>query len=118
VEANTGSGRDDFHPQLLIFMLVRQYRQILLAQALIAEGLSQQEIGVRLGLRDYPLRKTIEQAARLPADRVDAAYRRLLETDVAVKTGVLDIETAFELLIVDLCELAKTPPSRPAAGRR
>jgi DNA polymerase-3 subunit delta len=101
--------------QLLIFMLVRQYRQLILAQAFLKEGLSADQIGAQLGLSQYPLRKIIEQASRYPADRLDAAYRRLLETDVAVKTGVIEVDMALELLIVDLAELAR---ARPASARR
>jgi DNA polymerase III delta subunit len=51
----------------------------------------------------------VEQASRYQPDQLESAYRRLLETDVAVKTGVMDVDTALELLIVDLTELAKLP---------
>ncbi|MPZ47738.1 MAG: DNA polymerase III subunit delta [Dehalococcoidia bacterium] len=105
------------HPaQLLIFMLVRQYRQVVLAQALLRDGLSADQIGSRLGSSGYPLRKVIDQASRYAADRLEAAYRRLLETDVAVKTGVLEVDMALELLILDLAELGR-PQRRVAATR-
>ena len=99
----------DQPPQLLSFMLVRQFRQLMLAQALLREGMSAPQIGSQMGLSNFPLRKVIDQATRYPADRLEAAYRRLLESDVAVKTGVLDADTALELLIVALAELARAP---------
>jgi DNA polymerase-3 subunit delta len=102
----------DYPPQRLLFMLTRQYRQLLLAQALLREGLSAEQIGAELGVQGYPLRKAIDQASRYPAERLEAAYRRLLETDVSIKTGVLDVDTALELLIVDLAELARRRPTR------
>ncbi|HXH22390.1 MAG TPA: DNA polymerase III subunit delta [Dehalococcoidia bacterium] len=99
-------------PQLLLSMLVRQYRQILLAQELLREGLSAPQIGERLGIAHaFPLGKVIDQASRYPAENLERAFRRLLEADVAVKTGVMDIETALDLLIVDLAQIA-------GAGRR
>jgi DNA polymerase-3 subunit delta len=107
----------DQPPQLLTYMLVRQYRQLLLAQSLLREGMSQQQIGAQLGLQNYPLRKIIEQATRYPAPALEAAYRRLLENDVAVKTGVLDADAALEVLVVSLAELARGP-RRPAGARR
>jgi DNA polymerase-3 subunit delta len=107
----------DQPPQLLTYMLVRQYRQILLAQSLLREGLSQAQIGSQLGLQGYPLRKVIDQATSYPAAALEAAYRRLLENDVAVKTGVLDADAALEVLVVSLAELARAP-RRAAAGRR
>lgn len=103
----------DHPPQVMFFMLVRAYRQILLAQSMLREGKSAPEIGRALGIT-YPfaLDKVIGQAARYPAARLEAAYRRLLEMDVAVKTGVLEIELALEMLIT---ELAQDTGGRPAA---
>ncbi len=103
--------------QFLTFMLVRQYRRILLAQALLREGMSQAQIGSQMGLQGYPLQKVVEQATRYPAPALEAAYRRLLENDVAVKTGVLDATAALEVLVVSLAELARAP-RRATAGRR
>ena len=105
------------HPrQLLIFMITRQYRQLILAQALLREGMSSEQIGAQIGLRSaYPLQKVVEQASRYPADRLEAAYRRLFETDVAVKTGVMDVDTALEMLILELVDLGR--PSRGGRGQ-
>ncbi len=107
----------DQPPQLLTFMLVRQYRQILLAQSLLREGMSQAQLGSQMGLQGYPLQKVVEQATRYPAPALEAAYRRLLESDVAVKTGVMDADAALEVLVVSLAELAHSP-RRTTAGRR
>jgi DNA polymerase-3 subunit delta len=96
-------------PQLLIFMIIRQYRQLLLAQAMLREGMSADQVGAHLRLSPFPLKKVTEQATRYPTERLEAAYRRLLETDVAVKTGVLDVMPALEMLIVDLTALAQLP---------
>ena len=104
--------------QLLSYMLVRQYRQLILAQAYLREGLSAAQIGSQMGLQGFPLKKIVDQASRYQADRLEAAYRRLLENDVAVKTGVMDADAAFELLIVSLTELARSGQRRPAAARR
>jgi DNA polymerase-3 subunit delta len=105
-------------PQLLSYMLVRQYRQLMLAQAYLREGMTAAQIGTQLGLRDYPLKKVVDQASRYQADRLETAYRRLLEHDVAVKTGVMDADAAFAALIVSLAELARTPARRAATSRR
>jgi DNA polymerase-3 subunit delta len=110
--------------QVRAFMLVRQFRQLLLTQALLREGLSSDQIGTRLGISGYPLRKAIEQSSRYQSDRLELAYRKLLASDVAVKTGVLDVDVALELLIVELCELGRQqrasgrPAGAPAAGWR
>jgi DNA polymerase III subunit delta len=112
-----GMDEKDQPPQLLTYMLIRQYRQLLLAQALLREGMSQPQIGTTMGLQGYPLQKIIEQATRYPAPALEAAYRRLLENDVAVKTGVMEADAALEVLIVSLAELARAP-RRPVTSRR
>ena len=105
-------------PQLLSYMLVRQYRQLMLAQAYLREGMGQAQIGSQMGLSGYPLKKIIEQASRYQADRLETAYRRLLENDVNVKTGIMDADASFEMLIVSLAELARGGQRRPAGARR
>lgn len=104
--------------QLLSYMLVRQYRQLMLAQAYQREGLSPSQIGSQLGIQGFPLKKVVDQAGRYPADRLETAYRRLLENDVAVKTGLMDADASFEALIVSLAELARSGSRRPSPARR
>jgi DNA polymerase III subunit delta len=97
-------------PQVLTFMIVRQYRQLLLAQAMLQDGLAMSQIAAETGVRsEYPLKKLMERAGSYPAAVLEQAYRQLLESDVAVKTGVLDAQPALEMLVVSLSELAKSP---------
>jgi len=106
-------------PQLLLSALVRQYRQVIIAQVLLREGFAAIQIGERLGItHQFPLGKVIDQASRYPAERLEQAYRRLLDADVAVKTGIMDIDAALELLIVDLAEIANAGRRRPAEPSR
>jgi DNA polymerase-3 subunit delta len=107
------------HPaQLLHTMIVRQYRQVILAQTMLKEGFSATQIGERLGItHPFPLGKVIDQASRYPAGRLEQAYRRLLESDAAIKTGVMDVDTALELLIVDLTEIGNAGRRRPDEAR-
>jgi DNA polymerase-3 subunit delta len=96
-------------PQVLTFMIVRQYRQLLLAQAMLQDGLSVSQIAAETGVRsEYPLKKLMERAGSYPAPVLEQAYRQLLESDVAVKTGVLDAQPALEMLVVSLSELARS----------
>jgi DNA polymerase-3 subunit delta len=105
-------------PQVLTFMIVRQYRQLLIAQALLQDGLGPSQIAAETGVRsEYPLRKLIERAGSHPAAALEKAYRQLLESDVAVKTGVLDAQPALEMLVVSLSELARSQRA-PAVSRR
>jgi DNA polymerase-3 subunit delta len=112
-------GMDDREqpPELLLFMLTRQYRQLLLAQALLREGMSTPQIGARLGIaHPFALSKVIDQATRYPAARLEDSYRRLLRADVAIKTGALDAPVALDLLVTELAQNARA--GRPATAGR
>jgi DNA polymerase III subunit delta len=109
----------DQPPQVLLFMLARTYRQLILAQAMLKEGLPASEIGKRLGMNHpFQVQKVVDQATRYPAARLEQAYRRILETDVAVKTGVLDVELALDMLIAELAQHTAGSRGRSAAYAR
>ena len=103
---------DDGAPvSYVLFMLARQVRLVLLAQELLRERVPHDEAGRRLGIAsEFPLRKTMEMARQLPPARLRTAHSLLLDTDVAIKTGVLEERVALELLIARLCV------DRPSAG--
>ena len=110
----------DYPPIRLSTTLIWQYRRLMLVQGMLKEGLGAPQIAGNLGMApgSFPLRKAIEQASRYPADRLEQAYRWLLENDVAVKTGVMDADASLEMLVVSLAELARGPRRPAAAGRR
>lgn len=84
-------------------MLSRQLRLIILYLDLKSRGEKDVDIRRRLGLTaDFVWRKTVAQAARFSFSRAADAYHRLLETDLAVKTGRMEESTAVDLLVAEL----------------
>jgi DNA polymerase-3 subunit delta len=84
----------------IIAMLSRQVRIVLLASALQREGMPQEEIGRRTGVNNrYALEKALRQASRFSHQYLAAVHRRLLEADLAIKTGELDERLALEILV-------------------
>ncbi len=84
----------------IISMLARQVRLVLLAGTLRAKGVEQSEIGARIRLRNrYALEKTLRQASRFGKDYLAQTHRRLLESDLDIKTGKLDERLALEILV-------------------
>jgi DNA polymerase-3 subunit delta len=89
-------------PTYVLTMITRQFRLIAQARDL-AEGLSRPQIQDRLGLKSsYALEKTLSQARLYDFERVKRAYGKLLETDLAIKTGQYSDKLALELLVTDL----------------
>ncbi len=92
-------------PQLLA-LIVRQFRQLVLAQDLVRRATPRPEIARKLESRsDWALGKLLDQARRFPATRLEQGYRRILEADLNIKRGIQDEDTALELLVAELAGL-------------
>jgi DNA polymerase-3 subunit delta len=95
--------RDGAMPTQLLVMLSRQVRIIFQIKEMRAQGKSRGEIQSKLGLNsDFVLRKAWEQADSYTPARIRDVYHRLLETDLAIKTGKFDGEIALNVLIAEL----------------
>jgi len=100
------------HPAYLLTMLSRQVRMIVRARELRNQGKSPTEIQSKLGLVEFALRKTLEQAGRYSLARLKEVYNQLLETDLAIKTGKYDGELALNILVAELCQRGKINQAR------
>ncbi|MDO8531703.1 MAG: DNA polymerase III subunit delta [Dehalococcoidia bacterium] len=90
------------NPTRLLGMVARQARLVLLAQDLQARSVPAADMGRRLGIHsEYPLRKTLEQARAVPPRRAIVLLERLLETELAMKTGRLDEGAALHILVAE-----------------
>jgi DNA polymerase-3 subunit delta len=94
--------RDGVAPTYILVMITRQFRLIAQARDL-GKGLSRLQIQDRLGLKaSYGLDKTLSQAKLYDFEGVKRAYDKLLETDLAIKTGKYSDKLALELLVTEL----------------
>jgi DNA polymerase-3 subunit delta len=88
-------------PGQILAMITRQFR--LIAQTMdLSTGLSRKQIQDRLGLTGYPLDKTLRQSELYDLEHIKRTYARLLETDLAIKTGKYNDQLALELLLAEL----------------
>jgi DNA polymerase-3 subunit delta len=95
-------------PAYLLVMLSRQVRMIVQAKELRRQRKPDAEIQSRLSLpSEFALRKTLEQAQRYPLERLKQVYHKLLQADLAIKTGKYEGGLALNLLIADLCPQAR-----------
>lgn len=88
-------------PTYILAMVTRQFRLIAQARELDS-GLSRRQIEDKLGLTGYPLDKTLGQAKLYDFEHIRRAYGKLLETDLAIKTGKYNDQLALELLVAEL----------------
>mgnify|MGYP001049924663 CR=1 FL=1 len=89
-------------PNYILVMITRQFRLIALAKEL-GLGLPRHKLQDKLGLTSgYALDKTLSQAKLYDFERIKQAYHKLLETDLAIKTGKYKDQLALELLVTEL----------------
>jgi DNA polymerase-3 subunit delta len=90
------------HPLGLLAMIVRQFRLLIQVKELKAEGANPQTIAKELGIHPFPARKLHNQATHFTGVQLEAVYRHLLDTDVAIKSGEIEPEVALDLLVAGL----------------
>jgi DNA polymerase-3 subunit delta len=86
----------------LLGMIVRQFRIMIQVKELNGQGLNQQEIAAKLKLHRFVVKKAVRQAMNFSMEQLEAIYRKLLETDIAIKTGQMDEVLALDMLVVGL----------------
>lgn len=87
--------------QMIFGMIVRQFRLLIMAREALDDGISPARVGDAIGHKYY-IEKTVQQAQRFTLARLEAIYHRLLEIDEAAKTSAMPLETALDLLVVEV----------------
>jgi len=99
---------------MLAFMVVRQYRQVVLLKDLRERRARQDEAMRATGIPAFRMNAATALANRYSWQALRDAYARLLEADLSVKRGLQDDESSLQLLVHELCALA---PRGGAPGR-
>lgn len=89
-------------PLYLLSMITRQFRMLLQIQDLKTRGVSPAAIREQLKLHPFVAEKTSRQATNFTLPQLEATYRKLLETDLAIKTSRSDPVVALDMLVVEL----------------
>jgi len=94
----------DEDPPGIFYMVVRQFRLLLLAREALDSGGGQREIEQALGVADFIARKMQSQARHFDLPTLEAIYRRLLEIDLAAKTSQAPLDMSLDMLVVELAQ--------------
>lgn len=94
-------------PLELLGMIVRQFRLMIQAKELAPTLGTAEAIAHALGQRSsYSIKKILNQSANYSVPQLHRIYRRLLDTDVDIKTGRVDATLALDTLIAGLSRAA------------
>jgi DNA polymerase-3 subunit delta len=89
-------------PGYILSMIVRQFRLLVQIKDLGARGKTLDAAREQLKLHPFVAEKTWKQALNFTMPQLHAIYQKLLDTDVAIKTGRSEPDVALDLLIVEL----------------
>ena len=87
-------------PMRILFLLAKQFRQLLLTKKMAGEGASQNEIASRLGVPFFVVRNISACARSYTVEELERAVEDFVDAEEAVKTGRLGDVLSVELLIV------------------
>ncbi|HIZ22929.1 MAG TPA: DNA polymerase III subunit delta [Candidatus Blautia faecigallinarum] len=87
-------------PMRILFLLARQFRQLLMVKKMTNEGVSQQEIASRLGIPAFAVRNAAACARAYKEQELEEAVADFVDSEEAVKTGRLGDVLSVELLII------------------
>lgn len=86
-------------PMRILFLIARQFNQLLQVKELTEKGLERKTIASRLNLQPFVVGKVIPQARQFSRDQILSYVNLCVEAEEAVKTGRLSDRLAVELLI-------------------
>ena len=86
-----------------MFMLARQVRVLLGVRELSAQRRRPDDIATELGQRPFVVRKALEQVRSFGAGDLERLHDRLLDLDLATKTGRIQPDVALELFVAEAC---------------
>lgn len=87
----------------LLTMLVYQFRNLLLIKSEVERGAQFQMLAKTIKLHPFVLRKSFEQGRAFTLPALKKIYERLLELDIAIKSGRVESAVALDLVVGEIC---------------
>jgi DNA polymerase-3 subunit delta len=107
--------RSDMAPLAMLGSIARQYRLLIQVKTMMQRGvMGADKIAAELGEKPYPVEKAQKLAGLYSFAELDAIMDRLLQTDMAMKTGG-DPDTLIDVLVAELTSKRSQPSHAPGA---
>lgn len=87
-------------PMRILFLIARQFNQILQVKELMEQGMDRGSIASRLKMQPFVVGKVMPQARSFKKEQILSCVNLCVDAEEAVKTGRLNERLAVELLIV------------------
>lgn len=86
-------------PMRILFLIARQFNQLLQVKELMGQGMDRSAIASRLKLQPFVVGKVMPQAKQFSGEQILSYVKFCVDTEEAVKSGRLQDRLAVELLI-------------------
>lgn len=87
-------------PMRILFLLAKQYRQLLQVKQFAEAGLAQQEMASKLGVPSFAVRNIASCARAYTISELEQAIKDFVDAEESVKTGRLEDKLSVELMII------------------
>ena len=87
-------------PMRILFLLAKQYRQLLQVKQFAEAGLAQPEMASKLGVPSFAVRNIASCARAYTISELEQAVNDFVDAEESVKTGRLEDKLSVELLII------------------
>lgn len=87
-------------PMRILYLIVRQFNQLLQIKELAVKGYTLQVIAERTGMRDFIVRKNMTLTKQFSFDELRKAVEECADLEEAVKTGRMEDRIAVELIMI------------------
>jgi DNA polymerase III subunit delta len=88
--------------QVIFGMIVRQFRMLIQAKAILDDRGGVNEVTKALKTADFVSRKLVDQARRFSLEELQGIYRKLLDIDLESKNSTTPWEVALDTFVVEI----------------
>lgn len=92
-------------PMRILYLIARQYNELLMTKELLAEGNSPALIAKKAGIRDFVAKKRAGVARRFSRKELDRAVKACVDMEEAVKTGQINERLSVELILLGAAQI-------------
>ena len=89
-------------PMRILYLIARQFNQIMQISELNSQGLGREAIAEKLGIQSFIVRNGLRYGRSFSQEQLRCAVETAVQTETDVKTGKLDEKLAVELVIVEM----------------
>ncbi|MGN0362013.1 MAG: DNA polymerase III subunit delta [Bilifractor sp.] len=87
-------------PMRILYLLARQYNQLLQVKTLSADGFPNREIASKTGMPPFAVSRTLTLCRNYPVPRLEKILKDFVQAEEDVKTGKLDEKLSVEMMIM------------------